>query len=101
VAGLLGGDPDPRMAARRDAANPTRGRPADLSHAIYLNLELDDIEDDIVGLSGPVSALVEKAYGIRIAEIEQSIEAVALDRLSARKLRVEPGAPALKATRRR
>jgi len=44
---------------------------------------------------------VEKAYGIRIAEIEQSIEAVALDRLSARKLRVEPGAPALKATRRR
>jgi GntR family transcriptional regulator len=100
VAGLLGGDPDREwLRVETLRMQPAEGRP--ICHTtMYLNLELDGIEDDIADLSGPVSALVEKAYGIRIAEIEQSIQAVALDRSNARKLRVEPGAPALKATRR-
>ncbi len=67
---------------------------------MYLNLELDDIEARIVEFPGPVSAMVERVYGIRILEIEQSIVAISLDAAGARRLAVEPGSPALKAVRR-
>jgi GntR family transcriptional regulator len=67
---------------------------------LYLTMELDNIEAHIKAHSGPVSAMVEDVYGIRIAEIEQSIEAISLDVISARHLDSEPGYPALKAVRR-
>ena len=67
---------------------------------MYLNLELESIEEHVARLDGPVSAMVEKIYGLRIIEIEQSIEAISLDPASARRLGEQPGAPALKAVRR-
>jgi GntR family transcriptional regulator len=67
---------------------------------LYLTLELTGIEANVARHSGPVSAMIEEVYGIRIAQIEQSIEAISLDAPNARRLRSEPGAPALKATRR-
>jgi DNA-binding GntR family transcriptional regulator len=100
IASLLGGDPD-REWLRVETLRTQPGEDRPICHTtMYLNLELEGIQDEIAGLSVPVSALVEKTYGIRIAEIEQSIEAVALDPPSARSLHAEPGAPALKATRR-
>src|SRR5205814_2095384 len=67
---------------------------------IYLNAELDDIDSRVEALGGPISAMIEKTYGLRIAEIEQSIQAVSLDTAGARRLRVDPGSPALRAIRR-
>lgn len=67
---------------------------------IYLDAELPDIETRIGGLDGPISAMIEAIYGVRIAEIEQNIQAISLDTAGARCLRVDPGSPALKAVRR-
>lgn len=82
----------------------TRTQPGDsrpICHTtMYLNLELEGIAAHIAGLSGPVSAMVERVYALRIAKIEQSITAVALAPAAARRLRVDSGTPALKAVRR-
>jgi len=51
-------------------------------------------------INGPISAMIETIYGLRITEIEQSMQAVSLDRAGARRLRVDPGSPALQAVRR-
>jgi GntR family transcriptional regulator len=66
----------------------------------YLNLDLADIEARIDRLSGPVSAMLETAYNLRIAGIEQSIQAVRLKRGEARILRIDLDSPALRAVRR-
>jgi DNA-binding GntR family transcriptional regulator len=61
---------------------------------------LPDIAARLGALEKPISAAIEEIYGVRIAEIEQSIEAIALDAAAARKLGADPGSPALKAMRR-
>ncbi|MNC89275.1 UTRA domain protein [compost metagenome] len=48
----------------------------------------------------PISAMLEKVYGIRIARIEQSIQAVRLGKRQAKLLRATDGGPALRAIRR-
>jgi len=81
-----------------------RTRPVDsrpICHTtIYLNAELDDIDARVAALAGPISAMIETNYGLRITQIEQSIQAVSLDRVAAMRLRVDPGSPALQAIRR-
>jgi GntR family transcriptional regulator len=81
-----------------------RTRPGDrrpICHTtMYLNTELDDIDARVEGLTGPISAMIETIYGLRITEIEQSMQAVSLDRAGAKRLRVDPGSPALQAVRR-
>jgi DNA-binding GntR family transcriptional regulator len=67
---------------------------------MYLTLELANIEAEVSELSGPMSAMIERVYGLRIAEVEQSLQAISLDGAAARSLRTEPGSPALKAIRR-
>ena len=62
--------------------------------------ELENIEAEVAELSGPMSAMIERVYGLRIAEVEQSLQAISLDEAAARSLRTEPGSPALKAIRR-
>ncbi len=54
----------------------------------YLNLELAGIESRIDKLQGPVSAMLEAAYNLRIVGIEQSIQAVRLRRREAQLLRI-------------
>jgi GntR family transcriptional regulator len=44
--------------------------------------------------------MLEQVYGIRIARVEQSIQAIRLGRRQAALLRAEPGSPALRAIRR-
>jgi GntR family transcriptional regulator len=66
----------------------------------YLNLELAGIEARIDELHGPVSAMLEAAYKLRIVAIEQSIQAVRLKPRQAKLLRIEQNAPALRAVRR-
>jgi DNA-binding GntR family transcriptional regulator len=44
--------------------------------------------------------MLEQSYGIRIARIDQSIQAMSLSRRQAELLHAEPGSPALRAVRR-
>ena len=66
----------------------------------YLNVDLPDIDKHIANLTGPVSAMLEAAYNLRIVNIEQSIQAIRLKRHEAKLLRIELGSPALRAVRR-
>jgi len=66
----------------------------------YIDARLPNLERNLEGIDGPISAMLERTYGVRIARIEQSIQAIALGKRQARLLKAEPGSPALLATRR-
>jgi DNA-binding GntR family transcriptional regulator len=61
---------------------------------------LPNIGKQLEGLTGPISAMLERVYGVRISRIEQSIQAVRLVKRAARLLRATEGSPALRAIRR-
>ena len=66
----------------------------------YLDARLPNLERNLEGIDGPISAMLERTYGVRIARIEQSIQAIALNKRQAKLLKAEAGSPALLATRR-
>jgi DNA-binding GntR family transcriptional regulator len=66
----------------------------------YLAVEVKRIAEDEINAAGGISSLLESRYGVHIASIEQSIQAVRLDKREARLLRAKPGAPGLRAVRR-
>lgn len=66
----------------------------------YVTIDLPGIEATIRNLEGPISALLERSYGLRIGHIDQSIQAVQLTSRQARLLGVKVGSPALRAVRR-
>jgi GntR family transcriptional regulator len=66
----------------------------------YLDGRLPNLERNLEGIDGPISAMLERTYGVRIARVEQSIQAIALNKRQAKLLDSEPGSPALLATRR-
>jgi DNA-binding GntR family transcriptional regulator len=70
------------------------------SELLCLAMEFADLERHAAANFGAMSVMLERIYGIRIVEIDQSIEAVALDAKTARSLGYEVGAPAFKAVRR-
>jgi GntR family transcriptional regulator len=80
-------------------AVPGDSRPVCMTTA-YLDLRLPDLEKNLEALTGPISAMLERVYGIRIARIEQSIQAVRLGKRQAKLLRALDGGPALRAIRR-
>jgi DNA-binding GntR family transcriptional regulator len=80
-------------------AVPGDPRPVCMTTA-YLDLKLPSLEKNLAQLTGPISAMLEKVYGIRIARIEQSIQAVRLGKRQAKLLRATDGGPALRAIRR-
>ena len=80
-------------------AVPGDARPVCMTTA-YLDLRLPNLEENLEHLSGPISAMLEKVYGIQIARIEQSIQAVRLGKRQAKLLRAVDGGPALRAIRR-
>ena len=66
----------------------------------YLDARLPNLERNLQGIDGPISAMLERTYGVRIARVEQSIQAIALNRRQAKLLNADVGSPALLATRR-
>ena len=66
----------------------------------YLDARLPNLERNLEGIDGPISAMLERTYGVRIARVEQSIQAIALTKRQAKLLKAEAGSPALLATRR-
>ncbi len=66
----------------------------------YVNARLPDIETQVTQLAGPLSAMLERVYGVKITRIEQSIQAVALRAREAKLLRTDERGPGLRATRR-
>lgn len=67
---------------------------------LYLNPALDGIAHRLRGAKGPVYALIEREFGLRIERVEQTISAVALEAEDAARLGVPAGAPALAIRRR-
>ena len=78
---------------------PGDARPVCMTTA-YLDMRLPDLEKNLEALTGPISAMLERVYGIRIARIEQSLQAVRLGKRQAKLLRALDGGPALRAIRR-
>jgi GntR family transcriptional regulator len=78
---------------------PDRPNPICMTTA-YLDARLPNLERNLEGIDGPISAMLERTYGVRIARIEQSIQAIALNKRQAKLLKAEAGSPALLATRR-
>lgn len=66
----------------------------------YVDAGLPDIDKHLESNAGPISAMLERTYGIRIARIEQSIQAIRLGKREAKLLRADLDSPALRATRR-
>lgn len=91
------GTPWLRVSSLR--AVPGDARPVCMTTA-YLDLRFPKLEEKLEQLSGPISAMLERVYGVRIARIEQSIQAVRLGKRQARLLRATDGSPALRAIRR-
>jgi DNA-binding GntR family transcriptional regulator len=65
-----------------------------------VDAELMPIDQRLDKLEGPVSAMLERVYGVHIGRIDQAIDAVALSRRHAKLLRAAAGGPALRAVRR-
>ena len=80
-------------------AVPGHARPVCMTTA-YIDPKFPDLEKNLERLTGPISAMLERVYGIRIARIEQSIQAVRLGKRQAKLLRAMDGGPALRAIRR-
>jgi GntR family transcriptional regulator len=78
---------------------PDDSRPICMTTA-YVDAGLPDIDKHLGNVEGPISAMLERTYGIRIARIEQSIEAIRLGKRQAKLLGADVGSPALQATRR-
>jgi DNA-binding GntR family transcriptional regulator len=66
----------------------------------YVNADLEEIDYHLQRLTGPISAMLERVYGMHIGRIEQSIQAVRLTKRDAALLHAEEDSPALRATRR-
>ena len=80
-------------------AVPGDSRPMCMTTA-YIDLRFPDLAKHVEDLSGTISAMLEREYGVRIARIEQSIQAVRLGKRHAKLLRALDGGPALRAVRR-
>jgi DNA-binding GntR family transcriptional regulator len=78
---------------------PGDPRPVCITTA-YIDGRLPRIEQQVQQVSGPISAMLEREYGVRIARIDQSIQAVRLNKRQAKLLQVDPSTPALRAIRR-
>lgn len=78
---------------------PDTPKPICLTTA-YLDARLPKLERNLEEVKGPVSAMLERTYGIRIARVEQRIEAITLSPRQAKLLKSDAGSPALLATRR-
>jgi GntR family transcriptional regulator len=66
----------------------------------YVDASLPDIYRNLENVTGPISAMLERVYGVHIARIEQSIQAIRLGKRQAKLLKADAGAPALRAVRR-
>jgi GntR family transcriptional regulator len=66
----------------------------------YVDASLPGIEKNLESLAGPISAMLEREYNVRIVRIEQSIQAMRLGKRQAKLLGADPGSPALRAVRR-
>ena len=79
------------VALRRESAG---GKPFGVTR-LYLNPALKGIEKALRGTHGPVYALIEREFGVRIDRVEQVITAIALDEHDAANLGVATGTPGL------
>lgn len=66
----------------------------------YVDAGLPDIDKHLEQNPGPISALIERTYGIRIARIDQTIQAIRLGKRQAKLLKADDDSPALRAIRR-
>ena len=93
-----------RLGRRWLRVDTLRAMPGDLlpvcMTTAYIDLRFPDLAQHVEDLSGTISSMLEREYGVRIARIEQSIQAVRLGKRQAKLLRALDGEPALRAVRR-
>jgi len=91
----LGAQPGERWIRALAVRRPQRGgKPFGVTR-LYLNPALKGIERKLRGAGGPVYALIEKDFGVRIGRVEQVITGVLLGREDAASLGVAEGTPGL------
>ena len=78
---------------------PGKSRPVCMAIA-SLDLRFPDLRETLAKVTGPISAKLERAYGIHIVRVDQSIQAIRLGKRQAKALRAKAGSPALRAVRR-
>lgn len=66
---------------------------------LYTRPEYAGIASRVEAWSGPVFKLIEQAYGVQVATVEQEIDADRLEAGLAARLQAEPGSPCLRVTR--
>jgi DNA-binding GntR family transcriptional regulator len=79
------------LALRREIDG---GKPFSVTR-LFLNPALKGIERALRGAKGPVYAIIEREFGVRIERVEQVISGVVLDEQDAANLGVAPGTPGL------
>lgn len=79
------------VALRREVDG---GKPFSVTR-LYLNPALKGIERALRGAKGPVYAIIERDFGVRIERVEQMISGVVLDEQDAANLGVPAGTPGL------
>ena len=80
------------------------GKPQDTKPFAWTEVFVIDayagIREQVGQQDGAVGWLIEQRYNVRIAEIQQEVNAIALDEELSRRLDAEPGCPSLKIERR-
>jgi DNA-binding GntR family transcriptional regulator len=78
---------------------PNNPRPICMTTA-YVDAALPHVKEHLESMTGAISAMLEHTYGIRIARVEQTMQAIRLGVRHAKVLDAEEGSPALQAVRR-
>lgn len=100
LAELLGSRPKKpwlRVAGVRHGAD---GEPPHCFNEVIIDGAYRSLADEASTLRTAIWSLIEQRFGETVIEVEQEIEATVLDDEMARMLAAEPGAPALRFTRR-
>lgn len=87
-----------RLEAMRIASKPRNAKPLAWTEVFVIDAYAG-IREQVGVREGAVGWLIEQHYGVRIAEIAQVVNAIALDEVLAARLEAEPGCPSLKIER--
>ncbi|MBS0241592.1 MAG: GntR family transcriptional regulator [Proteobacteria bacterium] len=100
LAEILGCRPKKAWIRVAGIRHGLRGEPPHCHSEIYIDEAYRSLADEAGSLRTAMWSLIETRFGETVVEVDQEIEATLLEPEMARLLETEPGAPALKFTRR-
>lgn len=99
LAGELGRMPGRRWLMAEGVRRARGGGPISFTR-IFLHEDFAELEPELRSLSGPIYRIIEDRFGARVEEVAQEIAAEPFSPVAAAALGVEPGAVAVRITRR-